>query len=70
MVHSDLQFKNPYWSFFTDNNEEKSIKTRKNAFDELSQSYTIIANNNFIEEVFGYLKKEEEGKYKFERYTS
>ena len=59
-----------WWSFFTDNNEEKAIKTRKNAFDELSQSNTIIANSNFIDKVFGYLKKEEEGKYKFERYTS
>ena len=69
MVHSDLQFKNPEWCFFTDNNEERAIKTRKNAFDELSQPNTIIANSHFIEEAFGYLKKEGEGKYKFERYT-
>ena len=69
MVNSDLQFQNPQWSFFTDINEEKAIKTRKNAFDDLSQPNTIIANSNFIEEAFGYLKKEGEGKFKFERYT-
>ena len=69
MVHSDLQFKNPHWSFFTENNEEKSIKTRKNIFEDLSEPNTIIANSHFIEEAFGYLKKEAEGKYKFERYT-
>ena len=69
MVHSDLQFENPEWCFFTDNNEERAIKTRKNAFDDLSQPNTIIANSHFIEEAFGYLKKEGEGKYKFERYT-
>ena len=69
MVHSDLQFKNPEWCFFTDNNEEKAIKTRKNAFDELSKPNTIIANSHFVEEAFGSLKKEGEGKYKFERYT-
>ena len=69
MVHSDLQFENPQWCFYTDNNEEKSIKTRLRAFDDLSQMNTIIANGHFIEEVFVYLKKEGEGKYKFERYT-
>ena len=69
MVHSDLQFKNPQWCFYTDNNEEKAIKTRLRAFDDLSQMNTIIANGHFIEEVFVYLKKEGEGKYKFERYT-
>ena len=69
MLHSDLQFKNPEWCFFSDNNEEKAIKTRKNAFDDLSQPNTIIANSHFVEEAFGYLKKEGEGKYKFERYT-
>ena len=69
MVHSDLQFDNPHWCFFTDNNEEKAIKTRINTFDDLSQPNTIIANSHFIEEAFGYLKKEGEGKYKFERYT-
>ena len=69
MLHSDLQFKNPEWCFFTDNNEEKAIKTRKSAFDELSKPNTIIANSHFVEEAFGYLKKEGEGKYKFERYT-
>ena len=69
MVHSDLQFENPQWCFYTDNNEEKSIKTRLRAFDDLSQMNTIIANGHFIEEAFGYLKKEGEGKYKFERYT-
>ena len=69
MLHSDLQFKNPEWCFFSDNNEEKAIKTRKSAFDELSQPNTIIANGHFVEEAFGYLKKEGEGKYKFERYT-
>ena len=69
IIHSDIQFKNPEWCFFTDNNEEKSIKTRKNIFDDLSEPNTIIANSHFIEEAFGYLKKEGEGKYKFERYT-
>ena len=69
LVNSDLQFENPQWSFYTDNNEEKAIRALKNAFDDLSQSNTIIANSNFIEEAFGYLKKEGEGKFKFERYT-
>ena len=69
LVNSDLQFENPQWSFYTDNNEEKAIRARKNAFDDLSQSNTLIANSNFIEEAFGYLKKEGEGKFKFERYT-
>jgi 2,4-dienoyl-CoA reductase-like NADH-dependent reductase (Old Yellow Enzyme family)/glyoxylase-like metal-dependent hydrolase (beta-lactamase superfamily II) len=69
IVHSDLQFENPEWCFFTDNNEERAIKTRKNAFDELSQPNTIIANSHFVEEAFGYLKKEGEGKYKFKRFT-
>ena len=69
IIHSDIQFKNSEWCFFTDNNEEKSIKTRKNIFDDLSEPNTIIANFHFIEEAFGYLKKEAEGKYKFERYT-
>ena len=71
MVNSDIQFENPQWSFFTDNNEERAIKTRINAFDDLSQPNTIIANSHFIKEVFGYLKKEGKGevKYKFERYS-
>ena len=69
IIHSDIQFKNPECCFFTDNNEEKSIKTRKNIFEDLSEPNTIIANSHFIEEAFGYLKKEAEGKYKFERYT-
>ena len=29
----------------------------------------LFANSHFVEEAFGYLKKEGEGKYKFERYT-
>ena len=69
IIHSDIQFKNPEWCFFTDNNEERAIKTRKNIFEDLSEPNTIIANSHFIEEAFGYLKKEAEGKYKFERYT-
>ena len=69
IVHSDLQFENPNWCFFSDNNEEKAIKTRMNAFDDLSQPNTILANSHFVEEAFGYLKKEREGKYKYERYT-
>ena len=69
MVNSDLQFENPYWCFFSDNNEEKAIKTRMNAFEELSKPNTIIANGHFINEAFGYLKKEGEGKYKYESYT-
>ena len=69
IVHSDLQFENPNWCFFSDNNEEKATKTRINAFDDLSQPNTILANSHFVEEAFGYLKKEGEGKYKYERYT-
>jgi len=69
LVHSDIQFENPHFCGFTDNNPEKAIKTRINTFDDLSQPNTIIANSHFIEEAFGYLKKEGEGKYKFERYT-
>ena len=69
LVHSILQFENPSWSFYSDNNEEKAIKTRTEAFDDLSEPDTILANNNFVEEAFGYLKKVGEGKYKFERYT-
>ena len=68
-MHSILQFENPSWSFYSDNNEEKAIKTRTEAFDDLSEPDTILANNNFVEEAFGYLKKVGEGKYKFERYT-
>ena len=70
LVNSDIQFKNPQWNFFTDNNEEKSTKARINSFDDLSQPDTILANSNFIEEAFGYLKKEGEGKYKFEGYSN
>ena len=66
---SDLQFENPYWSLFTDNNKEKAIKTRINTFEQLSKPNTIIANGNLVEEAFGYIKKVEEGKYKFERYA-
>ena len=69
MMHSDLQIENPYWSYYTDNNEEKAIKTRINALNELSQDNTIIANGHFIDEAFGYLKKEGEEKYIYERYT-
>ena len=69
MVNSEIQFENPHWCFFTDSNEERAIKTRLNSFEELSQPNTIIANGHFIHEVFGYLKKEGEGKFKFERYT-
>ena len=69
IVHSDLQFENPNWCFVSDNNEEKATKTRINTFDELSQPNTILANSHFIEEAFGYLKKEGEGKYKYEKYT-
>ena len=70
MVHSDLQFENPHWSYYTDNNEEKAIKTKKSVLDDLSQKDTIIANGHFIEEAFGYLEKEGEEKYKFKRYTN
>ena len=42
MVHSDLQFENPEWCFFTDKNEERAIKTRKNAFDELSKQNVLV----------------------------
>ena len=64
-----LWFINDNWCFFSDNNEEKATKTRINAFDDLSQPNTILANSHFVEEAFGYLKKEGEGKYKYERYT-
>ena len=57
MLHSDLQFKNPEWCFFSDNNEEKAIKTRKSAFDELSQPNTIIANGHFDERSLWLFKK-------------
>ena len=69
IVHSDLQFENPNWCFVSDNNEEKAIKTRINVFDELSKPDTMLANSHFIEEAFGYLKKEGEGKYKYEKYN-
>ena len=69
MFHSDLKFENPQWSYFNDNNEEKAIKTRIKALNDLSEDNTIIANAHFINEAFGYLKKEGKGKYKFERYT-
>ena len=69
MVHSDLQFENPQWCLVTDNNGERATKVRISTFDELAKPNTIIANGNFIEEAFGYLKKEQEGKYKYERYT-
>ena len=69
LVHSDLEFEFPLGFFFVDNNEEKAFKTRMNIFEELSKPNTIIANGHFIEEAFGYLKKEEDGKYKYERYT-
>ena len=67
-VHSDLQFENPYWSYYTDNNEERAIKTRIDVLDDLSQPNTIIANGHFIEGAFGCLKKEVKDEYKFERY--
>ena len=69
LLHSDLQFENPQWSFFSDNNKEKAMNARINLIEELAKPNTIIANGNFIEEAFGYLKKEEDGKYRFERYT-
>ena len=69
MLHSDLQFKNPEWCLFSDNNKERAIKARINTFEELSKPNTIIANSHFIEHAYGCLKKEGEGKYKFERYT-
>ena len=68
-MHSDLQFENPSWSYYTDNNEEKTIKTRQNILEDLSKPNTIIANGHFINEAFGYLKKDDKHKYKFERYT-
>ena len=68
VVHSDLEFEFPLGFFFVDNNEKKAFQLRKNLFDELSKPNTIIANGHFIEDAFGYLKKEEDGKYKFERY--
>ena len=58
MLHSDLQFENPHWNSFTDNNQEKVIKSRINIFEELSKPNIIIANSNFVKEAFGYLKKE------------
>ena len=69
VVNSEVQFENPHWCYFSDNNEEKAITKRLKIFDELSKPNTILANTNFLEEAFGYLKKEGEGKYKFERYT-
>ena len=69
LVHSDLQFENPNQSYYTDNNEERTIKTRQNILEDLSKPNTIIPNGHFINEAFGYLKKDDKGKYKFERYT-
>ena len=69
VVQSDVQFENPNWSFFLDINEEKAFKTRMNVLNELSKPNTIIANGHFINEAFGYLKKEGEGRYKYEGYT-
>ena len=69
VVQSDIQFKNPHWNFFTDNNEQKAFKTRMNIFNEISNDNVIIANGHFIGEAFGSLKKEAEGKFKYERYT-
>ena len=54
MLHSDLQFENHHWSSFTDNNQEKVIKSRINIFEELSKPNIIIANSNFVKEAFGY----------------
>ena len=55
-----------------DNNEEKAYKMRRNIFKELSKPNTIIANQHFIEQAFGVLKKvkddENEEKYKYEKY--
>ena len=65
---SKRQFENPNWYYYTDNNEERTIKTRQNILEDLSKPNTIIANGHFINEAFGYLKKEGQ-KYKFERYT-
>ena len=70
VVHSDIQFKYPEWKFFTDNNEDKAMKTRLTSFEDICESNTILANSNFIEDAFGYLKKEGEGKYKFEGYNN
>ena len=69
LVNSEVQFAYPHWNYFSDNNEERAIQKRLKVFDELSKPNTILANTNFLEEAFGYLKKEGEGKYKFERYT-
>ena len=64
LIHTDLQFKYPYWRFNADNNEERAIKRRLNAFEELAKPNTIIASGYFIEGGFGYLKKEgEENRY-------
>lgn len=57
MVHSDIQFENLLWSFFTNNNEEKDIKTRIYIFEELSQPNAIISNSQFTDEVFGQFEK-------------
>ena len=70
LVNSEVQFANPHWCYFSENNEEKSIQKRLKIFDELCKPNTILANTNFLNEAFGYLKKEGEGKYKFERYTN
>ena len=70
LVHSDLQFENPSWSFYTDNDKERAIKMRLNIMEELSEPNTMIASSHFVKGAFGYLKKEGEGKYKFERYTN
>ena len=67
LLHSDLQFENSQWSFFSDNNKEKAMNARINLIEELAKPNTIIANGNFVEEAFGYLKKEEDGKYRYER---
>ena len=40
-----------------------------NIFNEISRDNTIIANGHFIGEAFGYLKKEAEGKFKYESYS-
>ena len=48
--------------------KKKAYQIRTNLFDELSKPNTIIANGHFIENAFGILKKEKEGKYKFESY--
>jgi len=38
MVHSDLQFEHENWSYYTDNNEERAIKTKKDALNGFNKT--------------------------------